>query len=182
MFREFQLYYKFLYYYTGISKFHQQSNRCDAFDLCVSFWLPCFQNPREASSSGTRIFIFSLVNVSWVCPETPGQTKNDTDLKFGTHTPLPHTWKRVFCLPEKVALRAASLEKLPCHMNFPHISSIALYLLLYQTILICTPPLKPMTGVYYHAPYIRTFKDTPAAFSRNQYCTLLQVCALYTRL
>ena len=51
-----------------------------------------FQNPREASSR-SRIFLFSLVNVSVglsLCTEPPGQTKNDTDLKFGTHTFQDH--------------------------------------------------------------------------------------------
>ena len=30
------------------------------------------------------------------CVMPPGQTKNDTDLKFGTHTPLDHILKQVF--------------------------------------------------------------------------------------
>ena len=52
------------------------------------------QNPREASSR-SRIFLFSLVYI-YVCicvfmfVRPPGQTKNDRDLKFGTHTPLDH--------------------------------------------------------------------------------------------
>ena len=32
-----------------------------------------------------------------MCVTPPGQTKNDTDLKFGTHTPIDLIWKRVFC-------------------------------------------------------------------------------------
>ena len=47
------------------------------------------QNPRKASSR-SRIFLFSLVNVSVGCTGPPGYTKNNTDLKFGTNTPLDH--------------------------------------------------------------------------------------------
>ena len=48
------------------------------------------QNPREASSR-SRIFLISLVYVFiyiCMCVTSPGQTKNKTDLKFGTHTPI----------------------------------------------------------------------------------------------
>ena len=38
---------------------------------------------------GFRIFIFDFVCL-WVCTGPPDQMKNDTDLKFGTHTPLDH--------------------------------------------------------------------------------------------
>ena len=55
-----------------------------------------------------------------------GQTKNDTDLKFGAHTPIDLIRKRVFCFFEKMTLRAPSLEKLPCYVDYPHISTIAL--------------------------------------------------------
>ena len=50
-----------------------------------------YQNPLEASS-GSRIFLFSVAYMSvgrsvglMVRTGPPGQTKNDTDLKFGTH-------------------------------------------------------------------------------------------------
>ena len=46
------------------------------------------QNPREASSR-SRIFLNSLVYLC-MCVTSPGQTKNDTDLKFGTHTPIDY--------------------------------------------------------------------------------------------
>ena len=47
-----------------------------------------YQNPREASSR-SRIFLNSLVYVCmYLCVTPPGQTENDTDLKFGTHTPI----------------------------------------------------------------------------------------------
>ena len=78
-----------------------------------------YQNPREAGSR-SRIFLISLVYVGmyvciylFVCVTPPGRTKNDTDLKFGTHTPIDLIKKQVFCFLEK------SLEKLPRHMSFP---------------------------------------------------------------
>ena len=49
-----------------------------------------------------------------------------TDLKYGTHTALEIIY--FFLFFEKVTMRAASLEKQPCHVDFPHISSIALFL------------------------------------------------------
>ena len=33
----------------------------------------------------TCIFVYEFM-----CVMSPGQTKNDTDLRFGTHTPLDH--------------------------------------------------------------------------------------------
>ena len=58
-----------------------------------------YQNPREASSR-SRIFLISLVYLCMYlfnCVTPPGQTKNDTELKFGTHTPMPWTLsKNVF--------------------------------------------------------------------------------------
>ena len=60
----------------------------------------------------------------FICVTPPGQTKNDTDLKFGTHTPLDRNFG---FFAKKITLRAASPEKLPCHVDFPHISSIALF-------------------------------------------------------
>ena len=94
--------------------------------MCISaFLFPC-QNPRETRSR-SRIFLFSLViYVCWllVCTGPPCQTENDTDLKFGTHAPIDLTEKQVFV--EKMTPEAASLEKLPCHVDFPHISLIAL--------------------------------------------------------
>ena len=61
------------------------------------------------------------------------QTKNDRDLKFGTHThtPLDHIYKWfLLFLSKKSTLGAAatSIEKLLCHMHFLHlfVSLIAL--------------------------------------------------------
>ena len=47
------------------------------------------QNPREASSR-SRIFLFSFVNMCVYVSvrRLLATTKKDTDLKFGTHTPL----------------------------------------------------------------------------------------------
>ena len=39
-----------------------------------------------------------------------------------------------FCFFEKMTLRAAILEKLPCHVDFPHISPIALSWIISSTI------------------------------------------------
>ena len=74
------------------------------------------------------IFFYSFVYVwvSWFVRETPDQTKYDTDLKFSTHTPLVKT--SYFGFFKKVTMRAASLGKLPCHVDFPHTSSNALFL------------------------------------------------------
>ena len=58
---------------------------------------------------------------------SPGQTKNDTDLKFGTHTPIDLIEKQVSCFFDQITVTAARLEKLPCHVDFPHIPSIALF-------------------------------------------------------
>ena len=53
-----------------------------------------YQSPREASSR-SRIFLNSLVYLCMylciylsICVTSPAQTKNDTDLKFGTHIPI----------------------------------------------------------------------------------------------
>ena len=45
------------------------------------------------------------------------QTKNDRDLKFGTHTPLEHNLKPVFSLFEKGTLKVTSLENLPHNVD-----------------------------------------------------------------
>ena len=73
-----------------------------------------------------KVFL-TFVDV-FICATSPGQTKNDTDLIFGTHTRIDLILKPVFCFAEKIFVTAACLEKLPCHLFFPHISSIALYL------------------------------------------------------
>ena len=52
--------------------------------------------------------------------------KNATDLKFGTHTPIDLSKEWLFIFSKKMTLRVAILEKLPCHVDYPHISSIAM--------------------------------------------------------
>ena len=91
------------------------------------------QNPREASSR-PRIFLILCICVCvcvciyvCICVTPPGQTKIDTDLKFGTNTAIDLILKRVFLFFDQIPVTAASLEKLPCHVDFPHISSIALF-------------------------------------------------------
>ena len=63
----------------------------------------------------------------------PGQSKNDTDLKFGTHTPIDLIYKMIFCFFEKITLTTATLKELPCHDDFLQIISIALYILFFGT-------------------------------------------------
>ena len=58
----------------------------------------------------------------------PAQSKNDTDLKFGTHTPIDLIYKMIF-FSKKITLTAASLDELPCQVDFLQISSISLYIL-----------------------------------------------------
>ena len=60
-----------------------------------------------------------------ICVTPPGQTKNDTDLKFGTHWPYLKLF--FFCFFGKISVTGTFLEKLPCHVDFPHISSIVLF-------------------------------------------------------
>ena len=48
------------------------------------------QNPRDAST-GRGYSYFNLWYIMSVgCPGPPDQTKNDTDLKLGRHTPVDH--------------------------------------------------------------------------------------------
>ena len=79
----------------------------------------------EQSVEDIPIFTCKFVGLS-ICTEAPGQTENDTALKFGTYTPLDHIQNRFFVFL-KVTPRAASLEELPCQLNFPQISSITLF-------------------------------------------------------
>ena len=43
-----------------------------------------------------------------------------------TYSAGPYLKLVLICFFEKMILRATSLEKLPCHVDFPHISLIAL--------------------------------------------------------
>ena len=61
----------------------------------------------------------------------PGQSKNESDLKFGKHTPIDLVYKMIFCFFEKITLTTASLEELPCQDDFLQITSIALYILFF---------------------------------------------------
>ena len=78
--------------------------------------LACHGDFLHISSIAFFIYLF-------ICVTLPGKTKNITDLKLGTHTPLAHIWK---CFFGKTILRTATLKKLPHHVDFPHIYSIAL--------------------------------------------------------
>ena len=109
------------------------------------------QNPREASSR-SRIFLSkstwgeqpviffnSLVymSVGWWFVQNL-LTKRRTIQTRNLVNTLPST---ISCFFKKVTLRAASLEKLPCHMDFPHISSIAWFLFVYVWMYLFVPSL-----------------------------------------
>ena len=87
---------------------------------------------RSSRLAAVRV-IFSLVYVCIYYVTPPRQTKNNIDLKFGTHTPIDFIQKGFFCFFDEITLTAASLDKLPCHVDFPHISSIALFLIFSQS-------------------------------------------------
>ena len=84
-----------------ISDYVNNNAMLNIFIVAIEFSLVLFktiklncQNPREASSR-SRIFLFSIVYACicvfiyvCICVTPPGQTKNDTDLKFVTHSPI----------------------------------------------------------------------------------------------
>ena len=49
--------------------------------------------------------------------------------------PLTSSKSVLFCFFEKISVTAASLEKLPCHVDFTHISSITMFLSIIMTLL-----------------------------------------------
>ena len=61
-------------------KIHIQGNRGDMRKIHV----------RRAAGRGYSYFHLHVCVRIYLCVKPPGQTKNDTDLKFGTHTPLDH--------------------------------------------------------------------------------------------
>ena len=90
-----------------------------------------FQNPREASSRST-IFLFSLVYVCmyvfiYLCHASWGNEKRHRPEIWYARSPRPYLKISFLFFSKKVTLRAANLEKLPCHVDFPHISSFALF-------------------------------------------------------
>ena len=72
------------------------------------------QNPREASSR-SRIFLISLVFVCFC-----------VFIYLCTYSHWPYLKTSFFF--EKTTMTTASLEKLPCHVDFPHIFSLPLVL------------------------------------------------------
>ena len=72
-----------------------------------------------------RFFIYSYVCLwvgVFVCTRPSDQTKNNIDLNTGTHTVWAISKDVVFYHFEKMTPRPASLEKLPCHVDFTPIS------------------------------------------------------------
>ena len=90
---------------------------------------PIYQNPRQASSL-SRIFLFSLVYVFihvfiHLCHASrPNEKRYRPEIGY-TYSHRPYLKHGLFVFFEKIPVTAASLEKLPCHVDFPHISSIA---------------------------------------------------------
>ena len=99
-----------------------------------------FQNPREASSR-SRICLISLVYVCMYClfvylfvsrllaTLTTIQTWNLAHI-----LPLTLSKKQVFLFFDQITVTAASLEKLPCHRDFQHISWINLLYIYFRLI------------------------------------------------
>ena len=90
-------------------------------------WIGSIQNGKKCTLALMYFCRFVLITSTWrlwywvfyaclyilACVSSPDQTKTDGDLKFGwTQSHRPYL-KRIHC--KKVTLRAASLDKLPCH-------------------------------------------------------------------
>ena len=90
-----------------------------------------FQNPREASS-WLRIFLISLVNLCmYLCiylfiSRLLAKRKTIQTSNLAHILQLTLSENGFFVFLDQIPVTAASLEKLPCHADFPHISSIAL--------------------------------------------------------
>ena len=61
----------------------------------------------------TCIFVYVFI-----CATSPGQTNNNTDLIFCTHTGIDLILKGVFCFAEKILVTAASLKKTAMSRGF----------------------------------------------------------------
>ena len=92
------------------------------------------QSSREASSK-SRIFLISLEYVCiylcmylfiYLCPTSGPKENGYRPENWHINSQWPYL-KTVFFFFEKITMKAACLEKLPCHVDFPHISSIALF-------------------------------------------------------
>ena len=83
------------------------------------------QNPREASS-WSRIFLISLVYLCMYLFLSRLLAKRKTiQTWYLAHILALTSSKTCFRFVEKILVTASSLERLPCHVDFPHISSIA---------------------------------------------------------
>ena len=83
-------------------------------------------------ASGRQGDFFTCIRVYILCHASP---PNEKQYRPEIRHSYSH-WlylKRVFCFLEEITLTAASLDKLPCHVDFPHISSIALFLIFSQS-------------------------------------------------
>ena len=92
-----------------------------------------FKNPHEASSR-VRIFLFSLVYMCvylcvYVCRVSWPNEKRYRPKIRPTYSHRPYL-KRVFYFFVKITVTAASLEKLPCHVDFPISSQLPCFFFL----------------------------------------------------
>ena len=92
--------------------------------IYISTFYNKYQNPREATSR-SRIFLFSLV-YACIVASWPNQNCYRPELWY-TRSPRPHLKTNYLFFFEKMNVRAACLEKLTCHVNDPHISTITLF-------------------------------------------------------
>ena len=93
-----------------------------------------YQNPREASS-WSRILLISLEYVCiylcmylfiYLCHTSGPKENRYRPENWHINSQWPYL-KTVIFFFEKITMRAACLKKLPCHVDFPHISSIAFF-------------------------------------------------------
>ena len=85
-----------------------------------------FLKSKWGEQSVKDIPIFTCICVSicvFICVTAPGQTKNDIPEIWYAYSPRLNLKNAFF---RKRYVRGISLEKLTCHVDFPHISSIAL--------------------------------------------------------
>ena len=69
------------------------------------------------------VFIYVFIYL-FICVTPPGQMKNDTDLKYGTHAPIDLILSKNGCFVSSKKNDPEGLEKL-FHVDFLQISSIA---------------------------------------------------------
>ena len=75
-----------------------------------------------------HLYMCSMCVFIYVCHASwPNETLYRPEI-WNTQFPIPYL--KTFFFRKKVTLKAASLEKLPCHVDFPHISSLPCLILI----------------------------------------------------